>query len=148
MLSRRAFLRRLDIPAVEAAIRRAEAQTSGEIRVSVAGFFRGDPRRLGERAFERLRMRATRHRNGVLILVTPARRQVLVLGDEGIHARVGDAFWTGVIATLRERLAHEQFTAGLLEAIEIVGRELARHFPPEPGDNPNELPDTVDRAGA
>ena len=147
MLSRRAFLRRLDIPAIEDAIRRAETQTSGEIRVSVAGFFRGDTRRLGERAFERLGMKATRHRNAVLILVTPARRQVLVLGDEGIHARVGDAFWRGVIETLRARLAHDQFTAGLVEAIDAIGRELARHFPPDPEGNPDELSNAVDRAG-
>jgi len=147
MPTRRAFLRQLDIPQVEAAIRQAEAGTSGEIRLSVAGFFRGDPRTLGERAFQRLRMHATRHRNGVLILVTPARRQVLVLGDEGIHARVGNAFWSGLVDSLRANLAEHKFTAGLVGAISAIGQELARHFPPDSEENPNELPDALDRAG-
>jgi uncharacterized membrane protein len=146
MLTRRGFLRRLDIVQVENAIRQAETRTSGEIRVSVAGFFRGDTRRLGERAFRRLNMHATRHGNGVLILLTPARRQVLVLGDAGIHARVGDAFWAGVVENLRAKLAEGQFTTGLVEAIGSVGGELARHFPPDPEGNPNELPDIVDGA--
>ena len=66
MISRRAFLRGLDVPAVERAITRVEARTSGEIRVSVAGFFLGNGRRLAVRAFQRLGMQATRHRNGVL----------------------------------------------------------------------------------
>jgi len=146
MLTRRAFLRRLDIPRVEDAIRQAEALTSGEIRVAVVGFFRGDTRRLGERAFQRLGMNATRHHNGVLILVAPARRQVLVLGDQGIHACVGDAFWSGLVASLGAALADDRFTAGLVDAVAAIGRELSRHFPADPRENPNELPDTVVRA--
>ena len=114
MASRRAFLQSLDTAAVEAAIARAEARTSGEIRVSVAGFFVGSPRRLAERAFRRLGMQDTRDRNGVLLLIAPSRRQVVVLGDEAIHAHVGDAL-------------ARHFPAG-----------------PDADGNPNELPDTID----
>jgi len=142
--ARRAILKALDVPAVEEAIRRAERGTTGELRVSIAGYFRGDPQRLAARAFRRLRMDATRDRNGVLILIAPARRRVVVLGDEGIHARAGDPFWQGLADRLSESLRGGDPTAALLRAIETVGGELARQFPAGGGPDRNELPDTID----
>jgi uncharacterized membrane protein len=146
MRSRRAFLRSLDSPAVERAIARAESGTSGEIRVSIAGFFVGSSRRLAERAFERLGLQATRNRNGVLLLIAPARRQVVVLGDEAIHAHVGDAFWTEIATRVSARFREGQFTQGVIDAVDAIGEALARHFPAgaEAGGNPNELSDTID----
>jgi uncharacterized membrane protein len=146
MRSRRAFLRSLDSPAVERAIARAESGTSGEIRVSIAGFFVGSSRRLAERAFERLGLQATRNRNGVLLLIAPARRQVVVLGDEAIHAQVGDAFWTEIATRVSARFREGQFTQGVIDAVDAIGEALARHFPAgaEAGGNPNELSDTID----
>ena len=146
MVSRRAFLRGLDTGAVERAIARAEARTSGEIRVSIAGFFIGSSRRLAERAFRRLGMQATRHRNGVLLLIAPARRRVVVLGDEAIHGHVGDVFWTAIAARVSARFRERAFTEGVVDAVDAIGDTLARHFPPTEGAaaNPNELPDTID----
>jgi len=146
MLSRRTFLRRLDAPAVEQAIARAEARTSGEIRVSIARFFVGNSRRLAEHAFRRLGMHATQDRNGVLLLIAPSRRQVVVLGDAAIHALVGDAFWTEIAARVVTRFREGRFTDGVVGAVDAIGEVLARHFPAgaEAGDNPNEVPDTID----
>jgi uncharacterized membrane protein len=146
MLSRHKFLRRLDAHAVEQAIARAEIRTTGEIRVSIAGFFFGSSRRLAERAFRRLGMHATRDRNGVLLLVEPARREVVVLGDEGIHVHVGDAFWTEIAARVTAHFREGRFTEGVVEAVDAIGDALARHFPADDkaGVNPNELPDTID----
>ena len=146
MVSRRTFLRSLDTAAVEQAIARAETRTSGEIRVSIAGFFVGNARRVAEGAFRRLGMHATRDRNGVLLLIAPARRQVVVLGDEGIHAQVGDAFWTEIAARVGTRFREGRFTQGVVEAVDAIGEALARHFPADAdaGGNPNELPDTID----
>jgi uncharacterized membrane protein len=145
MTSRRTFLRRLETHAVEDAIARAEARTSGEIRVSIAGFFVGSSRRLAERAFQRLGLRATKNRNGVLLLIAPARREVVVLGDEAIHAHVGDVFWTEIAALVSTRFREERFTDGVVEAVDAIGQALARHFPAaaEAG-NPNELPNAID----
>jgi len=142
--ARRAFLKALDAPAVETAIRRAEAGTTGELRVSIAGYFRGQPRRLAERAFQRLGINATRHRNGVLIFIAPARRQVVVLGDAGIHGHVGDEFWQQIATDLSAAARSGQVNEGLLRAIARIGDELARHFPAGSSPNPNELPDTID----
>lgn len=146
MVSRQTFLRRLDTPAVERAIARAEARTSGEIRVSIAGLFIGSVRALAERAFRRLGMQATRHRNGVLLLIAPARRQVVILGDEAIHGHVGDVFWTEIAARVGARCREGRFTEGVVEAVDAIGDALERHFPAgaEVGRNPNELPDTID----
>jgi uncharacterized membrane protein len=146
MLSRRHFLQSLDTAGVEAAIARAEIRTTGEIRVSIAGFFLGSSRRLAERAFDRLGLRATRERNGVLLLIAPSRREVVVLGDEAIHARVGDAFWTDIAARVVTHFRDGHFTQGVVEAVDAIGDALARHFPagPEGAENPNELPDTLD----
>ena len=146
MASRRTFLRSLDTAAVEAAIARAETRTSGEVRVSIAGFFIGSSRRLAELAFRRLGMQDTRDRNGVLLLIAPARRQVVVLGDEAIHAQVGDAFWTEIATRVVAHFRDGRFTHGVVEAVDAIGEALARHFPagPEVGGNPNELPDSID----
>jgi uncharacterized membrane protein len=146
MLTRRTFLQSLDTAAVERAIALAETRTSGEIRVSIARFFVGSSRHLAERAFQRLGLQATQNRNGVLLFIAPARRQVVVLGDQAIHAHVGDAFWTEIAARVSTRFREGHFTQGVVDAVEAIGEALARHFPAgaEADGNPNELPDTID----
>jgi uncharacterized membrane protein len=67
-----------------------------------------------------------------------------VLGDAGIHAKVGHEFWEHVSAAVAERFRKGDFTGGLVHGIETVGRELATHFPPAPGGTPHELPSDVD----
>jgi len=143
MLTRDRLLKLVDAPAIEAAITRAEARTSGEIRVSVAPFFWGNVRRTAEEAFDRLGMAATRERNGVLIFVVPARRCFVVIGDAGIHARVGDAFWVEVSARMSAAFRAGRYTEGLIAGVELVGERLAGSFPADPAHNPDELPNTV-----
>jgi uncharacterized membrane protein len=145
---RRRLLRRVDVARVKGAIEEAERRTSGEIRVSVAPFFWGDVRKVAERAFDRLGMTATRDRNGILFFVVPARRRFVVLGDDGIHAKVGEEFWKKVAAAVAERFRADDFTGGLVHGIEVVGAELATHFPYDPSTDVNELPDDVDFGGA
>lgn len=144
IFAHRKLRRRVDAQKVRAAIAAAERQTSGEIRVSVAPFFWGSVRKAAERAFVRLGMTATRDRNGVLFFVVPARRKFVVLGDEGIHAKVGSGFWEKVAAAVSERFRDADFTGGLVHGIETVGRELATHFPFQGARDANELSDDVD----
>jgi uncharacterized membrane protein len=144
-VTRRGLLARLDRPRIEAAIAQAERATTGEIRVSIAGLFWGGSRRLAERAFARLGMHRTAARNGVLLLVVPWRRQLVVLGDEGIDRKVPPGFWDGVVASAAEALRAGQFTEGLCAAVEAVGRALAQHFPANADrPNPDELSNLVD----
>ena len=92
-------------------------------------------------------MTATRQRNGVLFFIVPSRRRFVVLGDEGIHAKVGQEFWERVAAAVSEHLRNGDFTLGLVHGIETVGEELARHFPFDPTADTNELPDAIDLGG-
>jgi uncharacterized membrane protein len=143
-MSRRKLLREVDGARVTEAIRAAERRTSGEIRVSVARLFWGDVYRAAARAFDRLGMSRTREHNGVLVFVVPARRRFAILGDSGIHAKVGQAFWDRVTAVMSERFRAGDFTGGLVHAIETIGEELAAHFPYDAATDQNELPDDVD----
>ncbi|HEX5752121.1 MAG TPA: TPM domain-containing protein [Archangium sp.] len=143
-MTRRQILQRMELPRVEEALRAAERRSSGEIRVSLVPFFWGDVRRAAERAFHRLGMTATRERNGVLIFVVPARRRFAIIGDEGIHARVGQDFWEHVSRLLARHFQAGDFTTGLVEGIREIGERLAVHFPSAGPRDENELPDEVD----
>ena len=134
----------IDKNRIKRAIERAERRTSGEIRVSVSQLFWGDVRKAAEKAFERLGMSATKDRNAVLFFVVPARRKFVVLGDSGIHQRVGGEFWHHVVGTVSEKFKSGDFTGGLVAGIEAVGEDLARHFPRDAGSDTNELGDDVD----
>ena len=141
--SRRQFEQALDQDRIIEAIRAAEAGTSGEIRIAIAPRFFGSIERRSARAFRRLGMSRTRLHNGVLIFIVPSRREFRVLGDSAIHACVGQARWDQVAADLGRHFAAGRYTEGLVAAVATVGRELARHFPSAPGDNPDELPDEL-----
>ena len=97
--------------------------------MSIAGLFWGPSRWLARRAFSRLGMHRTRDRNGVLLLVLPWRRQLVVLGDEGIDRRVPAGFWRQVVADAAVQLRAGRFTEGLCGAVDAVGRALAEQFP-------------------
>ncbi|HOW45024.1 MAG TPA: TPM domain-containing protein [Candidatus Aminicenantes bacterium] len=143
-LSQRKLLEIIDDDRVRAAIAGAEKRTSGEIRVSVSRFFYGSVRRAAEHAFERMKMRDTRDRNGILFFVVPSRRRFVVVGDEGIHAKVGQEFWDGLVAAMSGDFREGKFNEGLIRGIEECGRLLAQHFPYDAGTDVNELPDDID----
>jgi uncharacterized membrane protein len=147
-MSRRKLLGSIDAARVKSAIQKAERGTSGEIRVSVAAPFWGDAQKAAERAFARLGMDRTRHRNGVLVFVVPSRRRFVILGDTGIHAKVGHAFWERISHALSERFRAGDFTGGLVHGIEAIGEELRAHFPSESKTDTNELADDVDLGGS
>jgi uncharacterized membrane protein len=146
--SRAKLMRTIDVERVKAAIAEAERATSGEVRVSVAHFFWGSVRRAAESAFARLGMAATKDRNGVLFFIVPARKKFVVLGDEGIHAKVGQEFWDRVAGLMSGRFRKGEFTEGLVEAIGEAGRQLAAYFPCDLATDVNELTDDVDFGGA
>lgn len=136
------FLSGLDEGKVIAAIREAEHGSSGEVRVFVAHGACRDAIAEARRQFDRMGMRRTRRRNAVLVFVAPKSRSFAIIGDEGIHARVGQEGWDRMASAMADRLRGGDATAAVLGAIGAVGEELARHFPPEPGDT-NELPDAI-----
>ncbi len=144
MITRGQLIRRLDTKRIEEALREAEKRTSGELRVSVAQFFWGNVEHAAERAFERLGMTATKDRNGILIFVVPSRKRFTILGDAGIHAKVGQSFWDELAGLLSKHFHESDFNGGLVAAIQRAGERLAEHFPHAGEKDVNELPDHVD----
>ncbi len=138
-----------DLDAIASAVEDAERETSAEIRVHLE---RRVPRKPDERdadalqrareVFVKLGMHRTALRHGVLIYVALEDHRVAILGDEGIHALVGQEYWAGVRDLMVTRLRQGGAGTALSEAVRDLGRSLARHFPRRPDDT-NELGDTV-----
>ncbi|MDD8025095.1 MAG: TPM domain-containing protein [Acidobacteriota bacterium] len=143
-ISQRKLLKTIDDDLVRGAIRAAEQRTSGEIRVSLSRFFWGPIEPVARRSFKRMKMEGTKDRNGILFFVVPSRRRFFVLGDEGIHAKVGLDFWTALAAAMSGRFKKGEFTEGLVEGIDACGERLAAHFPNAGPEDVNELPDEID----
>jgi uncharacterized membrane protein len=134
---------RIDKHRIKCAIRMAERRTSGQICVSLSTPFWGDVRKAAESVFERLSLTLTEDRNAVLFFVVPARHRFVVLGDCGIHEKVGQEFWYRIATILAERFRQGDFTGGIVAGIEAVGERLARHFPQLDSDT-SDLPDEDD----
>ena len=138
------FLNQLRHDEIVAAIRQAEEKTSGEIRVFISRQEPEHPMAAAQAQFTRLGMHQTEQKNGVLIFVAPRVRQFAVIGDAGVHARCGKAFWEEVAGEMTGHFKKAEFTQGILHGIHKAGELLAQHFPRCPGDQ-NELPDEVER---
>ena len=146
-ISKRKLLDLIDDERIKAAIAAAERQTSGEMRVSVSRFFWGSVRHAAEKAFQRMAMDATRDRNGILFFVVPSRHRFAVIGDQGIHQKVGQDFWEKLVAAMSGDFRIGKFNEGLIRGIEECGRLLAAHFPYQGERDVNELPDDIDFGG-
>lgn len=124
------------------AIRVAEANTSGEIRIHIENSCKGDLLDRAAYIFEKLEMHKTELRNGVLFYLAVEDRKFAILGDGGINAKVDDDFWNStkeiVISKLKEGLYAEGLSDGILRAGEI----LKEHFPYQT-DDVNELSDEI-----
>lgn len=136
------------LAAIEQAIRAGEATHSGQVRFVVEGaldgapLFRDQPAR--ERAldiFSQLRIWDTARNNGVLIYLLLADRDVEIVADRGIDARVGAAGWEKICAEMESNFRAGNFAGGVIKGIQAVSRQLATHFPRHRGGS-NELPDT------
>jgi uncharacterized membrane protein len=138
----RRFLDEADLDAVSAAIAAAEAGTSAEIRVHLDARCPGEALARAALVFERLGMHRTAARNGVLIYVSIEDHKLAVLGDHGIHERVGQAYWDRLVEAVAGHFRGRRFREGLVHAVGEAGASLGRHFPRRP-DDVDELPDRV-----
>jgi uncharacterized membrane protein len=138
----RRLLSEQDEAAVIAAIRAAESRTSGEIRVHVERRSAGDALATASRWYRRLGMDETKERNGILFYVAVDDRAFAIVGGEGIHSKVGDAFWAALRDAMREDFANGDPASGLTRAIGEAGSRLAEYFPRR-ADDKNELSDEI-----
>ena len=134
-----------DLEAIAAAVAAAERETSGEIRVHLERRLpRGSTDALGRAAevFTTLGMQRTAERNGVLIYLAVDDHRLAIIGDAGVHAHVGDAYWHRVRDAMVERLRRGEARDAVLHAVTEAGLVLRRLFPRRPDDQ-NELSDRV-----
>jgi len=131
--------------AIEAAIHASETDHGGEIRFAIENnlspirMWRGlSGRERAIEVFSDLRMWDTEHSNGVLIYLLLADRDIEIVADRGIAARVGNDAWEQVAQAMEAAFRRGEFERGALAGIAQVSDLLARHFPP-PVPNPNEL---------
>lgn len=116
------------------AIRMAEKNTSGEIRVhiekstSIAAFDRA------MEVFHLLKMDNTKLQNGVLIYVAVNDKSFVICGDKGIDKVVPDDFWDCTRDAMQEQFKNGRFKQGLINGITRAGEKLQQYFPWEEGD--------------
>ena len=125
------------------AIKEAETNTSGEIRVHIEDRCKiGDPIKRAIEMFGGLHMHETELRNGVIVYVAIKDHKLAVWGDEGIHKKVGQNFWNDVLATVQKYFNAKDYETGLSEAILMIGNKLKEYFPYQSNDV-NELSDDI-----
>jgi uncharacterized membrane protein len=125
-----------------AAIKEAELNTSGEIRVHIETTLSGDVLDRAAWLFTKLGMHKTAARNGVLIYLAVESRQFAIIGDAGINSKVGPGFWDNTKALMEKRFTMGEFTEGLREGVLMAGEQLKTHFPYDREDV-NELTDDI-----
>jgi uncharacterized membrane protein len=138
-----------DLEVIAAAVEAAERETSGEIRVHLerrlprhSGAPPGDALARAAEVFTALGMQATAERNGVLLYLAVDDHALAIIGDAGVHARVGEAYWQRVRDAMIERLRRGEARDAVLDAVTEIGLVLRQLFPRRPDDE-NELSDRV-----
>ncbi|HEV7610147.1 MAG TPA: TPM domain-containing protein [Steroidobacteraceae bacterium] len=121
---------------IESAIRDAETRTSGEIRLvietalDIAELWAGvTPRERAAQVFSQLRVWDTELRNGVLIYVMAADRDVEIVADRGAAGRIAVADWEAACQLMEAHFRSARFAEGALAGVAAVGGLLERHFP-------------------
>ncbi|MEQ8705256.1 MAG: TPM domain-containing protein [Phaeodactylibacter sp.] len=125
-----------------AAIKEAELNTSGEIRVHLEDDLKMEALEGAQKTFVKLGMHKTDARNGVLIFIAPEQRKFAILGDKGINEKVPENFWAEERDIMLAHFKSGQYADGVCAAIQQVGAKLKAFFPYQ-SDDENELPDDI-----
>ena len=132
-----------DIEAITQAIKEAEKETSGEIRVHIEEFcIKKNVLDRAAKIFSKLKIHKTELRNGVLIYLAFRDKKFAIIGDKGINKVVEPGFWDSVRDIMQEHFRRSEFTKGLVHGIQQAGIQLKKYFPYQK-DDINELPDEV-----
>jgi uncharacterized membrane protein len=142
MKTARNFFSPADKAAIVNAIREAEENTSGEIRVHIENTTKIDVLDRSAYIFDKLKLQNTALRNGVLFYLSIRDRKFAILGDKGINSAVPAGFWDDIRDLMVNHFAENRFTEGLVEGILKAGQQLKIHFPHK-SDDINELTDEI-----
>ncbi len=143
----RRYFPRAAMARIERAISESEALHNGEIRFAVeaaldlpALLHGQNARQRAMEVFSQLRVWDTEHNSGVLIYLLLADRDVEIVADRGIHAKVGSAEWERICRQMEAAFRARRFEEGVMAGMREITALLVLHFPVR-NENPNELPD-------
>jgi uncharacterized membrane protein len=145
------ILNKKELEEVKEAVKAAELQTSGEIRVSVFKDFPKELRKtepeealrtLAHQQFVELGITNTKLDNGVLILLVVKPRRFIIWGDTGVNDIIPEGKWQELAGQMSSFFRENRFKEGLCQVVTEVGRILKEHFPYQK-DDIDELPDEV-----
>jgi uncharacterized membrane protein len=94
------------------------------------------------KTFEKIGLGKTQLKNAILFYIAERGHEFAILGDTGIHDKVGQDFWNTLRDILNQSFQKGEFTNGLCATIELCGDKLARYFPVQK-DDANELENKV-----
>lgn len=141
--TKRPFLLQTERDEILSAIKTAEQNTSGEIRVFIESRCKlMEPLDHAEKIFLHLKMQNTAKQNAVLIYVAYKDHDFAIYGDRGCIIKFEKTFWQKQVNSLGYHFYNKQYKSGILKCVHDVGEMLQKHFPHN-GEKKNELPDEI-----
>lgn len=144
LFKKKDFFSAKDKEQIVEAIRMAEKETSGEIRIYVES--RNAYVDAIDRAAEiffKLKMQETEHRNAVLLYIAMKDQQLALYADEGIYQKAGKEYWDNAVKNMLSQFTKENISNGIEQCIAQIGQTLKEKFPYIPTEDKNELPDDI-----
>lgn len=138
------FLTKQEEEEIVLAIRQAERNTSGEIRVHIERTSKISHYNRTLEVFRLLKMFNTKQQNAVLIYVAVDDHKFVIYGDKGIDSVVPTNFWDTTKNIIQNHFKKGNFKQGIVDGILQVGKELKEYFPWE-GNDTDELPNEVSK---
>jgi uncharacterized membrane protein len=138
------FLSKEEEQEIVEAIRIAEKNTSGEIRVHIEKTTSIDPYDRAKEVFHELKMDETDLKNGVLIYLAVEDHHFIICGDKGINDLVEPDFWDCTRDAMATQFKKGDFKQGLVDGILRAGDRLQKYFPWLEGDT-NELSNEISK---
>jgi uncharacterized membrane protein len=78
-----------------------------------------------------------------LVYIAMKDHQFAILADQGIHERVGQAFWNQEVAVMSTHFKNAQPADAIEAVVNDIGLALKTHFPYDRASDKNELPDDM-----
>jgi uncharacterized membrane protein len=138
------FLTKEEEQEIVEAIRLAEKETSGEIRIHIEKTTSIAPFDRALEVFHLLKMDETELKNGVLIYLAVEDKKFVICGDKGINDLVEADFWDTIKNIMANHFKNSNFKQGLIDGITKAGVQLQKYFPFEDGDT-NELSNEISK---
>lgn len=127
------------------AIRLAELNTSGEIKVHLDQYCKGDALKRARELFGQLGLHKTKQRNAVLIYVALDSHKAAIFGDEGIHGQLDPEYWSTEMDVMIDHFKKGDIAGGLIQVVTDIGQKLKELYPYDAKTDTNEVANDISR---